>query len=60
MNNQQKTFLKGICGFLFITFGLFSEDKLVADLAFSGGAALIISATIDLLNQNGNKIEVPS
>jgi hypothetical protein len=42
MNNQQKTFLKGIGGFLLIALGLFSDDKSVADLALSGGAALVL------------------
>ena len=59
MEKQQKTILKGIGGFLLITIGLFSDDEFTESMAFSGGAALIISGIVDLLNQDNNTNNLP-
>lgn len=60
MDKNQKVIFKGISGLLLITFGLFSDDKFVADLALSGGAALMISGIINMLTQNNEQNEVLS
>lgn len=59
MDKNQKAVLKGFGGFLLIVLGLLSDDDFAASMAFSGGAALIISGAIDLLAQNSDSSEVP-
>lgn len=53
MDKAQKAVLKGIGGLL-VTMGLFYDDESTANMAFSGGAALLVSASIDLLSQNND------
>ena len=57
MNKNQKAVLKGIGGFLLIVIGLFSDDEFAASMAFSSGAALMISGATDLLTQNDDSNE---
>ena len=59
MDKNQKIVLKGIGGLIMIIAGLSSKNKLVANIAFSGGLALLISGIKDLLNQNNDANEIP-
>ena len=59
MDKNQKIVLKGIGGLIMIITGLYSKDKLVASLAFSGGLALLISGIKDILDQNNDTNEIP-
>ena len=59
MDKNQKIVLKGISGLILIIAGLYSKDKLVASLAFSGGSALLISGIKDILDQNNNANKIP-
>jgi hypothetical protein len=59
MDKNQKIVLKGIGGLIMIIAGLYSKDKLVSSLAFSGGSALLISGIKDILDQNNDTNEIP-
>ena len=59
MDKNQKIVLKGIGGLIMIIAGLYSKDKLVSSLAFSGGLALLISGIKDVLDQNNDANEIP-
>jgi hypothetical protein len=59
MDKNQKIVLEGIGGLIMIIAGLYSKDKLVANLAFSGGLALLISSIKDVLDQNNDANEIP-
>lgn len=59
MDKNQKTALKEIFGVILIFMGVYSDDKILADFAFSSSAALIISGIVDLLNQNSNTNNLP-
>ena len=59
MDKNQKIVLEGIGGLIMIIAGLSSKNKLVANLAFSGGSALLISGIKDILDQNNNANKIP-